>query len=114
MLLNLVTNAIRHGDVGGRVEVRARPSLEKAVVLVSVDDDGPGIPGELLPRVFSRFTRAGPAQVRQPDRVTSRTTRASASGWVSSHGLMSAMGGDLTVRLSSPTGTSMLLRIPRA
>lgn len=114
VLLNLVTNAIRHGNVGGRVEVRARPSLEKAVVLVSVDDDGPGIPGELLPRVFSRFTRAGPAQspTTGPGHVAHDESVGLGLGLA--HGLMSAMGGDLTVRLSSPTGTSMLLRIPRA
>ena len=53
VLLNLVKNAIEAMPSGGRVEVRAR-SLPDAVVL-SVADTGPGIPPEVLPRLFEPF-----------------------------------------------------------
>jgi len=53
VLLNLIKNAIEAMPSGGRVEVRAR-SLPDAVVL-SVADTGPGIPPEVLPRLFEPF-----------------------------------------------------------
>lgn len=52
----LVDNAIRHSPVGGRVTVGVRPENGRAVL--SVDDEGPGIRPEDLPRVFDRFWRA--------------------------------------------------------
>jgi signal transduction histidine kinase len=52
----LVDNAIRHSPAGGRVTVRVRPDAGRGVL--SVEDDGPGIRPEDLPRVFDRFWRA--------------------------------------------------------
>jgi len=52
----LVDNAIRHSPVGGHVTVRVRAESGRAVL--SVDDEGPGIRPEDLPRVFDRFWRA--------------------------------------------------------
>jgi two-component system sensor histidine kinase QseC len=53
---NLVENAIKHSPARGvvRVAVAARPGGAE----VTVDDQGPGIPGELRERVFERFFRA--------------------------------------------------------
>jgi signal transduction histidine kinase len=56
-LQNLVANAIRHTPPGGRVDVRAE-ALDGGGVLLRVDDTGPGIPPEHLPRVFDRFYKA--------------------------------------------------------
>jgi len=85
-------------------------------VLVSVDDDGPGIPAELLPRVFTPFARADPAPDGRPKAGPGDPAydESVGLGLGLAHGLMCAMGGDLTVGGSAPTGTSMLLRIPRA
>ena len=55
-LQNLVANAVRHTPYGGHVLVRAEPSEEG--VLLSVEDTGPGVPAEHLPRVFDRFYKA--------------------------------------------------------
>ncbi len=52
----LVDNAIRHSPTGGHVTVTIRPDAHRAVL--TVDDDGPGIRTEDLPRVFDRFWRA--------------------------------------------------------
>jgi signal transduction histidine kinase len=55
----LVDNAIRHAPSGSRVDVRVRTDGASAVVVV--EDQGPGIRAEDLPRVFDRFYRAAGA-----------------------------------------------------
>jgi signal transduction histidine kinase len=52
---NLVDNAIKHGRPGGRVSVEVKTSGGEAVV--SVIDDGPGIPPSEIQHVFERFYR---------------------------------------------------------
>lgn len=115
VLLNLVGNAIRHGLVGGDVEVRSHPTDDRAAVLLSVDDDGPGIPAELLPRLFTPFVRAAPTSREAPPPADDAAPDGSIGlGLGLAHGLVVAMGGELTVGASSAAGTSMLLRMPRA
>jgi signal transduction histidine kinase/CheY-like chemotaxis protein len=55
---NLLANAIKFTPEGGRVEV-ILTATESHVRLV-VKDNGPGIPPELLPRLFERFAQARP------------------------------------------------------
>ena len=62
VLANLLANARTHTPPGTRVVTRVR--REGAVVRLSVTDDGPGIPDELAPRVFERFTRGEASRVR--------------------------------------------------
>ncbi len=52
-LQNLVANAIRHTPSGGQVKVSA--AVEDDTCVLTVEDTGPGIPGEHLERVFDRF-----------------------------------------------------------
>lgn len=56
LTLILVDNAIRHTPRGGSVRVKVRHDGRDA--LLEVDDDGPGIRPEDMPRVFERFWRA--------------------------------------------------------
>jgi signal transduction histidine kinase len=55
----LVDNAIRHAPAGSRVDVRVRTDGPHAVLVV--EDEGPGIRPDDLPRVFDRFYRAAGA-----------------------------------------------------
>jgi signal transduction histidine kinase len=59
LVMILVDNAIRHAPTGGTVSVQVRGDGPEATLVV--DDDGPGIEPEDLPRVFDRFYRAAGA-----------------------------------------------------
>ncbi|TWO66157.1 two-component sensor histidine kinase [Caenimonas sedimenti] len=55
LLDNLIENALRYTPEGGVVDVRLLE--ERGRLAVEVVDTGPGIPHEMLPRVFDRFFR---------------------------------------------------------
>ena len=55
MLSNLVSNAVRYADT----EVALSASETAGRVLISVRDDGPGVPPEVTGRLFRRFSHAG-------------------------------------------------------
>jgi signal transduction histidine kinase len=59
---NLLSNARRHAGPGGRVILSAR--ADGTGLVVSVDDDGPGIPPQQRERVFDRFHRSEPSRDR--------------------------------------------------
>jgi len=60
VLLNLLSNAIRHTPAGGTVRISA--TRAEGNVLVDVCDSGPGIAPVDLPHVFDRFYRVDPAR----------------------------------------------------
>jgi signal transduction histidine kinase len=58
---NLVQNAVRHA----RQQVRVGLTAEDGQAVITVDDDGPGIPMERRDEVFQRFTRLDAARDRK-------------------------------------------------
>ena len=63
VVLNLVVNAIKFTPSGGSVRVTLRRA--EAGVELAVEDDGVGIPSELLPHVFERFRQGDSSTTRQ-------------------------------------------------
>ncbi|HEX6767282.1 MAG TPA: ATP-binding protein, partial [Polyangiaceae bacterium] len=61
---NLVNNAAKYTEPGGRISVEAR--RRDGTVEVSVRDNGMGIAPEALPRIFEMFNRGERAQTRGP------------------------------------------------
>jgi len=55
VLVNLLTNAVRHTSEGGKITVRLR--RDNASAMFEVADTGTGIPKEYLPRIFERFVQ---------------------------------------------------------
>lgn len=65
ILENLLSNAIRHTPAGTRIWLRARG--QDGGLLLSVDDEGPGVPAELHEAVFEPFRQApGSSSVHSP------------------------------------------------
>ena len=60
VLWNVVSNAIKFSETGGRVDVRVMRDGSRARVLVK--DNGPGVPPDFLPHMFDRF-RQGDASI---------------------------------------------------
>jgi signal transduction histidine kinase len=54
-IANLVDNAIKHGRAGGDVAVASE--VVDGTPVISIDDDGPGIPADERGQVFKRFYR---------------------------------------------------------
>lgn len=57
LLLNLISNALKFTSPGGHISVECR--AEKRRFLLTVTDDGPGVPEELLDTLFDRYLHAG-------------------------------------------------------
>ena len=64
-LSNLLSNAIRHTPPGQTVRVLLAMQDDKAVI--TVENPGPEIPAEHLPRLFDRFYRIDPSRQRKGD-----------------------------------------------
>ena len=63
VLANLLGNAATHTPPGTTVTTSL--SVNGAAATVTVTDDGPGIPADLLPDVFERFARGDTSRSRQ-------------------------------------------------
>jgi len=62
VLTNLVSNAVKFSPKGGRVLMSA--TVESGQMLVMVEDQGIGIPPEMIPKLFQKFFRVDNADTR--------------------------------------------------
>jgi signal transduction histidine kinase len=104
VLSNLLTNAIKYNQVGGRVTVRT--ARDGAATLVEVSDTGIGIPADALPRLFEEFYRVKTDQTRD--------IPGSGLGLAICRRIVSALGGSIDVRSRVGDGTTFALRLPAA
>lgn len=61
ILFNLLDNAIKYTDSGGKISVSAKKTEEEKLVEVSISDNGVGISPENLEKIFERFRKVEPA-----------------------------------------------------
>jgi histidine kinase len=104
ILANLVRNAIAYTPAGGLVSLSLEPASVDQLAIV-VADNGVGIPKEDLDHIFERFYRV--------DSSRTRTTGGTGLGLAIVHGLVTAMGGSMTVESTEGEGSrfSITLRI---
>ena len=103
VLLNLLTNAIRHTPSDGAVAVIVEP-LEREV-RVSVEDTGEGIPADSTKRVFDHFWRG--------DRSRTSETGGAGLGLAIAHGLVEAQGGRIWAENVTGGGARVSFTLPR-
>jgi signal transduction histidine kinase len=60
LLLNILMNALEAIDVGGEIAVRLAHSVANRQLTLEITDTGPGVPVELLPKIFEAFITTKP------------------------------------------------------
>ncbi|HRA75457.1 MAG TPA: HAMP domain-containing sensor histidine kinase [Propionicimonas sp.] len=105
VLANLLANARTHTPVGTRVTTSLR--AEGGFAVVTVCDNGPGVPAEVRDQVFERFTRADASRVRRQGASSTGLGLAIVAALVGAH--------HGTVSLDTVPGrTAFTVRIPLA
>ncbi len=105
LLVNLLLNArdaIRMSGKGGRIEVitDVEPGVDGDYALLIVADDGPGIPEEILPRIFAPFFTTKPQG------------RGTGLGLALSAKIVREHGGTMEVDTEVGKGTRFIVRLP--
>ncbi|HEX6717608.1 MAG TPA: MASE1 domain-containing protein [Pyrinomonadaceae bacterium] len=63
VLWNLLVNAVKFTPLGGTIDVYLEQ--QGALAEIRIEDSGPGIPAEFLPRIFERFSQADGSSTRK-------------------------------------------------
>jgi two-component system cell cycle sensor histidine kinase PleC len=105
VLINLVTNGVRHNHVEGWVRVGAREADREVVLTVA--DGGPGIPAALAHRLFEPFAQLDGGAEEDAGGGTGL-------GLALVRGLVEAMAGTVTVDSAPGAGTTATVRLPGA
>ncbi|MBI5200776.1 MAG: GHKL domain-containing protein [Elusimicrobia bacterium] len=104
VLLNLLDNAIKYSGDKGVVRVSAAPA--ETFVSVAVEDNGPGIPAEDIPRIFERFYRV--------DKARSREQGGTGLGLSIVKHIVESHGGAVTVHSEPGRGSTFRFTLPKA
>lgn len=105
MLLNLLDNAIKYSPPGSTVMLTCRRQGD--CYLLSVSDNGPGIPVELQPRIFQRFFRSDKARSRAEGESGGAGLGLSIARWIAE-----AHHGKLELTRSDASGTVFTALLP--
>jgi signal transduction histidine kinase len=101
-VINLLHNALRYTEPGGRVTVRL--GIRESQVFITVEDTGQGIEPDQLPHLFERFYRT--------DRARARDSGGTGLGLPIVKEIIEAHGGRITVESQVGTGSVFTLWLP--
>jgi PAS domain S-box-containing protein len=105
VLLNLLTNAIKFSPEGGTITIEAQWIEAPPRVLISVTDQGSGIPPEHLDRVFDKFYQAGDGLVKK--------TKGVGLGLYICKSIVERHGGRIWVESTSSEGSTFKFTLPQ-
>jgi len=99
VLVNLLTNALRHTPAGGEVRIAAASDPVGRLATVTVTDSGSGIRSEALPHIFERFYK-------------SDGSGGSGLGLTIAKSLVIAHGGEIEAESALGQGTTVRFALP--
>lgn len=103
VLYNLIDNALRHTNSGGKITVSGeKPDPQK--VCITVTDTGTGIPEEHLPHLFDRFYRV--------DKTRSRANGGTGLGLAIVKKIVEQHEGTISVESEPGKGTTFIITLP--
>ena len=102
VLRNLLNNAVKYSPADSLIRVGGR--VEPGRVVISVSDEGPGIPLDEQRRLFERFSRGSVAQ---------NTTSGAGLGLYLSKAIIEAHDGQIWVESAPGQGTTFYFSLPR-
>lgn len=105
VLTNLLENTARYSGPGAPVRITGR-ALDAKRIGLTIEDGGPGVPSDALPRLFDKFYRV--------PRVGEGARRGTGLGLAVVRGLMETMGGRVSARPSELGGLAMDLELAAA
>ncbi len=105
VVVNILENAITYSDPGSRIELAVYE--DRANVVISVEDEGRGVPAAELERIFDKFRR-----LEEP----SDRSQGAGLGLAIAKGFVDAMGGRIAAAspIHNGRGTRMLISLPKA
>jgi len=103
ILRNLISNAIKYSETGGRVWARARTTADAAVL--EVEDEGMGMDPDEVEDLFTAF--------RQASEGRGRTHEGAGIGLAVTKKAADAMGGTVAVETETGVGSRFVVQLPR-
>jgi signal transduction histidine kinase len=102
MLYNLIENAEKYSPEGKRIEIAL--SRTNADALITIRDEGPGIPENERQKVFEKFYRIGNEDTRR--------TKGTGLGLFIVQHIVNLHKGSVKIRSNHPQGTVFEIRLP--
>ncbi|MBW6409464.1 PAS domain-containing sensor histidine kinase [Clostridium weizhouense] len=104
IILNLLSNSIKYTDTNGIIEVNLKVNREEQKIIVSVKDDGIGIPEKNLETIFERF--------KQSENIFTRRCEGSGIGLALVKSLVEMHGGTIIAKNNETKGAEIIFDIP--